>query len=269
MTRIKKIFNRIRIICKVSSKLRADSFSGIRMLFGGIWFLINDTWKSQLHFSAMISYSGKVHRFYFKDVGDFELLDEIFLQSAYLLLKELEPNPIILDLGANIGVSTLFFAMCWPNSEIHSVEPDPENFRRLCENTKSLHNIFCHQKVIWSDDVKVPFYVNKHRGSSSSIFKTSSKQHCVYLQAYSLSQFLDHISKEKITLLKIDIEGAEEAVFSTFNEFHRIEVIAGELHHDYCNTEDLLNALHKYYNQVQIHTLKHKRDYVFASRQYI
>jgi len=265
MTWIKKIFNRIRIIFKVSSNLKGDGFSGARMFFGGLWFLINDTWKSRLRFSAMISYSGNVHRFYFEDIGDFELLDEVFLESAYLLQTKLEPNPVILDLGANIGVSTIFFAMCWPNAEIHSVEPDPDNFRRLCENTESLVNIVCHSKLIWSDDDKVPFYVNKHRGSSSSVFKTSSKQDLIHIQAYSLSHFLDQISKDKITLLKIDVEGSEEAIFSTFKEFERIKIIAGELHHDYCNTEDLLNALHKNYAQVLIHPLKDKRDYVITS----
>lgn len=264
MARLKKILNRVQIIYKVSSKLKGDNFSGVRMFFGGLWFLINDTWKSRLHFSALIAYSGKTHQFYFEDVGDFELLDEIFLQSAYLLHTELEQNPVILDLGANIGVSTLFFALCWPDAEIHSVEPDPENFRRLCVNTKSLNNIVCHNKVVWSDDGMVPFYTNKHRGSSSSMFKTSSKQHRLTIQASSLSQFMNQISHEKVTLLKIDVEGAEEAIFSTFDEFNRIKVIAGELHHDYCNTENLLNNLHNHYDKVQIHPLKHERDYVIA-----
>jgi len=266
MTWLKRIFNRIRIIYKVSSNLKGNNFSGIRMFFGGLWLLINDTWKSQLHFGALIAYSGKFHRFYFEDIGDFELLNEIFLQSAYLLSKNLEDNPIILDLGANIGVSTLFFAMCWPNSEIHSVEPDPDNFRRLCLNTKSLNNITCHNKVIWSENGMVSFYTNKHRGSSSSVFKTSSKQHRIKLEAFSLSQFLNEISKDRISLLKIDVEGAEEAIFSIFDEFNRIGVIAGELHHDYCNTKDLLNSLHKHYDHVQIHPLKPERDYVIASR---
>lgn len=266
MTRLKKIFNRIKIICTVSSKLNGNISSGVRMFFGGIWFLVNDTWKSRIHFSALIAYSGKFHRFYFEDIGDFELLNEIFLQSAYLLHTELEKDPVIIDLGANIGVSSIFFAMCWPDSEIHSVEPDPENFRRLCINTKSLNNIVCHQKVIWSHDEKVPFHVNKHRGSSSSIFKTSSKQNLIHLQASTLHQFMDQISKDKISLLKIDVEGAEEAIFSTFDEYDRIKVIAGELHHDYCNTENLLHNLNKHFAQVQKHPLKPERDYVIASK---
>jgi FkbM family methyltransferase len=244
--------------------MRNDNLSGIRMLLGGLWFLLNDTWKSQLRFSAMIAYSGKVHRFHFEDIGDFELLNEIFLQSAYLLHTELEQNPVIIDLGANIGVATIFFAMCWPNSEIHSVEPDPKNFRRLFINTKSLNNIVCHQKLIWSHDKKVPFYVNKHRGSSSSILKTSPKQHHINFQASTLSQFIHQISKDKISLLKIDVEGAEEAIFSKFHEFDKIKVIAGELHHDYCDTKPLIDILKKHYNQTQFYPLKMERDYFIA-----
>lgn len=266
MINLRKIFSRIQIICKVSTKLKGDNFSAVCMFFGGLWFLINDTWKSQLHFSAMITYSGKFHRFYFEDIGDFELMDEIFLQTAYLQNTKLAKNPIILDLGANIGVSTLFFAMCWPNSEIHSVEPDPENFRRLCLNTKSLNNVIRHNKLIWSDSEIVTFYTNKHRGSSSSVFKTSSKQNIINLQASSLSKLLSQISHEEITLLKFDVEGAEEAIFSKFDEFNRIKIIAGELHHDYCSTAALLDKLQTHYNEININPLKPNRDYIIASK---
>ena len=50
-------------------------------------------------------------------------------------------RPLILDLGANIGHMSLYFAKNWPKAHIIAVEPDEGNFRLLKANIEGLSNI--------------------------------------------------------------------------------------------------------------------------------
>jgi hypothetical protein len=61
-------------------------------------------------------------------------------------------TPLIVDLGANIGASALYFNHVWPGSEIAAVEPSPENFLLLAENTKAKPNIRAIHAGIASSD---------------------------------------------------------------------------------------------------------------------
>jgi FkbM family methyltransferase len=80
--------------------------------------------------------------------SDWFTFDQIFIHEDYNLkaLKRypefealyakfaLEGKPLILDLGANIGLSGVYFRHIWPASKIVAVEPSQDNFRVLREN---------------------------------------------------------------------------------------------------------------------------------------
>jgi FkbM family methyltransferase len=80
--------------------------------------------------------------------SDWFTFDQIFINEDYNLkaLKRYpefealyaqysaEGVPLILDLGANIGLSSVYFHHVWPSSKIVAVEPSEDNFRVLREN---------------------------------------------------------------------------------------------------------------------------------------
>ena len=67
--------------------------------------------------------------------GDIEIFYEIFWKKVYQhpVLKEYEVNTIA-DLGANIGMSSLYFSQQFPTAMIYAIEPDPSNFEILTFN---------------------------------------------------------------------------------------------------------------------------------------
>ena len=64
---------------------------------------------------------------------DLALLENIFLKEEYLLPTDFIPK-IVIDLGANIGLSALYFRAKYPLSRIIAVEPDPKNLVSLHSN---------------------------------------------------------------------------------------------------------------------------------------
>lgn len=49
--------------------------------------------------------------------------------------------PLILDLGANIGLAAIYFARVWPASHVVALEPAADNFGLLFQNTQDLANV--------------------------------------------------------------------------------------------------------------------------------
>jgi FkbM family methyltransferase len=69
---------------------------------------------------------------------DPESFDQVFVQGALAepapvreRLDGLGRPPVVLDLGANVGVSAAWFAARWPGARIVCVEPDPYNLEAL------------------------------------------------------------------------------------------------------------------------------------------
>ncbi len=75
-----------------------------------------------------------------KGATDSKVFDEIFVERAYAPCVAALPDNlgrvVLIDVGANIGLSVLFLARALEVAEIIAVEPDPGNFRLLSENLR-------------------------------------------------------------------------------------------------------------------------------------
>ena len=69
----------------------------------------------------------------------------------YSSLKE-QSSPLILGLGANIGLASVYFAFNWPKAFIVPVEPNAGNFSMLTKNTATLNNVSPVRAAIANSD---------------------------------------------------------------------------------------------------------------------
>lgn len=64
--------------------------------------------------------------------------DEIFVEEVYLQREiELKPGDIVLDVGSNIGLFSLYLSNKFPDLTIYAFEPVPQNFEVLSANLKN------------------------------------------------------------------------------------------------------------------------------------
>lgn len=157
------------------------------------------------------------------------MIKEIFLEKCYAV-NETEPKAVI-DLGANIGISTVFFAASFPDANIAAVEPDPHNFKRLEENIRDFKNVKILNCAVCGHSGSVEFFVNSEKIISSSVFKRQLNQKAVQVKSITIYDLLKEINFSGGGILKFDIEGAEYDAFKNFN-FSAIDVILAELHPD-------------------------------------
>jgi FkbM family methyltransferase len=121
---------------------------------------------------------------------------------------------VIYDLGANVGVSSLFFASLYPQATIYGFEPLPENFEVCLLNYRGIRN--SSQVFPWAVGSKSGLATfdckNDSRGGRlKSTHQDPNLQTIAQIQVKIVS-IVDLIGKEGLPppdLLKIDVEGAE------------------------------------------------------------
>ena len=185
--------------------------------------------------------------------SDIDVFKQIFFDNEFNDLRELILNQkieinTILDLGGNIGISSLWFNSTYKNPQIFVVEPDVDNFRILEENLKlNKVNSTNINKGIWKDSRKLYFDRTFRDAQSWSIALTEKPISKEYINSISIDDLVKQYQITKIDLLKIDIEGGEVSVFDNEGEglnFLKItKVIAIEIHKEFDIKDKIIKTL--------------------------
>jgi FkbM family methyltransferase len=132
------------------------------------------------------------------------ILEQINVSRMYDPVFKDRQNMVILDLGANCGLFSLYAAdSC---SRVVSVEPTPSTFNILKEVVSSVNNIMPLQLAIGPHNEMISFFINENSTTNSMLDRNGSeiKVQCMTLETLLHFQNLDHVD-----FIKCDIEGSE------------------------------------------------------------
>ncbi|EAQ34232.1 hypothetical protein NB311A_09641 [Nitrobacter sp. Nb-311A] len=121
------------------------------------------------------------------------------------------PGDTIIDVGAGVGVDALTLSPLIAGGTIHSIEAHPWTFSALektCE-LNGLKNVRTYNLAI-SDKLGTVWINSLRHNESNSIKNVNGNGHSTAVQAIELDRFVKQHQIEKINLLKMNIEGAEE-----------------------------------------------------------
>ena len=130
---------------------------------------------------------------------------DIFSEQNYKF--QASERPLILDCGANIGSSVLYFARLFPKARIEAWEADPNVFaylqRNVARNTKA--DVVLHNAAIWTH--KQGIRIASEGADGGGIFADGNE---IEVPSVRLRDVL--LQHPHIDMLKMDIEGAEHDV---------------------------------------------------------
>jgi FkbM family methyltransferase len=184
---------------------------------------------------------GKPFKFH-ENLSFIRTYEELFQQEIYRFTPLIQQQGTIIDCGANMGVSVLFFALNYPNHRIVAFEPDPFLFDILKENvsTFQLGNVELVKKAVWTEETELDFYTDG--GMGGRVNQRYEAQTPGKVQTVALVDFL---KEGTIDFLKIDIEGAEtDVIFACSNELKNVSNLFFE-YHNVINKEQTLHELLK------------------------
>jgi FkbM family methyltransferase len=177
--------------------------------------------------------------FFFKS-----LYQQIFLDEFYDF-NTTKKNPVIVDLGANIGFGVIYWKSKYPDSKILAVEPSVSVYENLLVNINKneFHSVETLNKAIWFENTQLEFAADEMISGSLILEKKLPKKYVVSTMK------LSEINLDEIDFLKIDIEGAENYILDDINKIlSRVKNVFIEYHsfvHLDQNLSSLLSILEK------------------------
>ena len=166
---------------------------------------------------------------YLGQYQDIEVLRELYLQHEYPDDLGVSSAEVIVDLGANVGFALLDFRARYPRARLIGVEPDPIAFNTLRLNTSADADIQILAVAVGSADGIRTFY-SSYESVVSGFERTRPFQKEMPVVTRSLDSLMRDLELEKIDILKIDVEGAEEEVLRCCSRLSDIGLVVGELH---------------------------------------
>jgi FkbM family methyltransferase len=162
---------------------------------------------------------------------DVSVFEEILLQSEYEFDSNRQPA-VIVDAGANIGMTSVYFANRYPTARIFSIEPEAGNFAMLEKNAAPYLNIVPIQSALWKATGMVSL---SDPGSGSWGFQTgelsNSEAGAPPVRAITIDALMCQFDLDFIDVLKVDIEGSEKEVFESCTSWiDRVGILIVELH---------------------------------------
>lgn len=188
--------------------------------------------------------------------SDIFVYEQIFNKEEYYAVIEKYQNnfdnpinPVIIDVGSNIGLSVLYFKKWFPSSIIFAIEPFYENYRLLRINLhlSKIKDVNSISKALWYKNTSCIF-VRDFRGGldwavrveedNKGEIRTITLQEIMFLLKKSFNQTI-------IDILKIDIEGSEKELF--INEsiqpyLKNVRLLVMEIHEEFID-KNIVNQI--------------------------
>jgi FkbM family methyltransferase len=150
---------------------------------------------------------------------------QIYVDKCYQFSTS-SKEPVIIDCGANVGLSAFFFAQSFPKAKVLAFEADANIHQCLSNNVKQFPSVESIHQAIWINNDGVQFSAE---GADGGAVATGTSAKTINVPSVSLTDVLAKYSS--IAMLKMDIEGAEvEVIRSAKNDLHKCENIFIEYH---------------------------------------
>ena len=132
---------------------------------------------------------------------------DIFVEQS-LAFRSPVPAPRILDCGANVGLASLFYKRQYPAASITAFEADPVIAEQLAHNLRAngASDVEVVAAAVWTENGEVEFVAE---GADSGTLANMAHRPRGASRRVPSRRLADLLKRERVTLLKLDIEGAE------------------------------------------------------------
>ena len=158
------------------------------------------------------------------------------IREAYATFLPSPPVRVIVDAGANIGDTTSWYLSRFPEATVVAIEPDLANYALLVRNCSPYGSrAVLLNAALWCSRTQVTVLHRKDwfagHAVSDSVGLAEATSQC---EAVTMDDVLDLVGGQDIDILKCDIEGAEERVFSGGCDswLSKVRTILIEIHGD-------------------------------------
>lgn len=186
-----------------------------------------------------------------KYTSDIFVFSQVIINEEYYPIVELVKNTtkqedikLIVDAGANVGMTSLYFSSFFNDSKIIAIEPELSNFKQLNKNivlNKLQEKIVSFNNALWinrTDKLSINSEFRDGENWAKSVRLSNDND----ILPITLSEIVDNSNLPNvIDILKIDIEGGESELFNSIDFLNILS----------CNVRFLCIEIHEEFNNKQ------------------
>lgn len=162
---------------------------------------------------------------------------QIFILDEYACLDAEAKVDLVIDAGANVGCSSAYFLSRFPDCSVIAVEPETGNCAQLRRNLAPYGNrAQIVQAGIWPRPAQLVMAEEAYRDGLawSRQVRECRAGEAGEMEGIDIASLLAQSGAERISILKMDIEGTEALVFAGSHRawIDRVDTLLIELHED-------------------------------------
>ena len=163
--------------------------------------------------------------------------DDYYLTQAAVFRE----GDIVIDVGAHVGVVSIYLAKKFPFIKVYAIEPDPLNYVCLTRSIEAnrVTNVVAINKAVSGDGRKRTLYVDAGESAWATINpKTAVSQRLLRLaevDTITLEQLFQEHGLERCRLLKIIAPGAVAEILGGITRRGCVDFVCGEVDLEDCN----------------------------------
>ena len=166
--------------------------------------------------------------------SDIDVYYQIFITREYRCLDHVSSAELVIDCGANVGYSTVYFLERYPLAQVIAVEPDADNFAMLQRNTEPFrHRVTLIKGGVWSKSAGLVIS-NPDADSWSFSVREARPGESATVEAVDIPSLISQSGFDRVSILKVDIEGSEAEVFKHAPWLQKVDRLVIELHGQAC-----------------------------------
>jgi FkbM family methyltransferase len=171
------------------------------------------------------------------ETSDRDVFRQIFIEREYSCLDSISNVDLVIDCGANVGYSSAYFLTSFPKCKVICIEPDPLNFAVLQRNLAPYgERVKLLNAGVWSHSTGLKILTTPYRDGREWAVQVREclPEEAPEMQGIDIGTLLYESGLNEVSILKMDIEGAEAVVFSSNYEswLPQVKNIVIELHDD-------------------------------------
>jgi len=192
---------------------------------------------------------------------DYNIYGQIFRFEEYRplidIVNKLRKKEIlyIVDAGANVGCSTVYFKQLFPGAKVVAIEPQSGNFNMLTKNIQlnnMQNDVFANKSGLWKDNSNLEITTDFRDGREYAFFlKTAKDADTTHetVPGITINDVMTQYSFPYIDILKIDIEGSEKYLFEdeeiARRTLEKVNFMALEIHDEVVDRKLVVSLLEK------------------------
>lgn len=207
--------------------------------------------RRKLFGHSITSASYKGMKFFFR-YQDMSAIDETLMRGEYDFITDFiqkADRPVIVDIGMNVGDFAVMALAYNAGARIIGIEAHPET-AKIAEKNASLNlgkSWTVLNRAAWKDNEMI--YLETGAASVSTKISSSGK---IGVSGIDMPSLFAVLPAQHVDIMKIDIEGAEEAFLCAHPEYlSKVRHLIVEIHPLACDERKIRNVLEQHFSKVE------------------